>query len=66
MQFTEAGALRVLTDVMSSKSTDQAGLKQLLDDARSGDTLAVVRPNRPGRSLAELLSTSICRRSMRL
>ena len=57
MRLTEAGAIRVFTDVMSGKSMDRPGLKELLDFARSGDTLAVVRLDRLGRSLAELLST---------
>jgi len=57
MRLTEAGASRVFTDVMSGKSMDRPGLKELLDYARSGDTLAVVRLDRLGRSLAELLST---------
>jgi DNA invertase Pin-like site-specific DNA recombinase len=57
MRLTEAGALRVFTDVMSGKRMDRPGLKELLDYARAGDTLAVVRLDRLGRSLAELLST---------
>jgi DNA invertase Pin-like site-specific DNA recombinase len=57
MRLTEAGASRVFTDVMSGKSMDRPGLKELLDYAQSGDTLAVVRLDRLGRSLAELLST---------
>jgi DNA invertase Pin-like site-specific DNA recombinase len=57
MRLTEAGAIRVFTDVMSGKSMDRPGLKELLAYARAGDTLAVVRLDRLGRSLAELLST---------
>ena len=57
LRLTEAGAIRVFTDVMSGKSMDRPGLSDLLAYARSGDTLAVVRLDRLGRSLAELLST---------
>lgn len=57
MRLTEAGAIKTFTDVMSGKSMDRPGLTVLLAYARSGDTLAVVRLDRLGRSLAELLST---------
>lgn len=49
--------MKVFTDVKSGKSMDRPGLAELLAYARSGDTLAVVRLDRLGRSLAELLST---------
>ena len=57
MRLTDAGAIRVFTDVMSGKSMDRPGLIELLAFARAGDTLAVVRLDRLGRSLAELLDT---------
>lgn len=57
MRLNEAGAIRVFTDVMSGKSMDRPGLTELLAYARTGDTLAVVRLDRLGRSLGELLST---------
>jgi DNA invertase Pin-like site-specific DNA recombinase len=57
MRLEQAGAIKVFTDVMSGKSMDRPGLVQLLAYARKGDTLAVVRLDRLGRSLAELLST---------
>jgi len=57
MRLTVAGAIKTFTDVMSGKSMDRPGLTALLAYARSGDTLAVVRLDRLGRSLAELLST---------
>src|SRR5215217_7773491 len=47
----------VFTDVRSGRSIDRPGLSALLDYARKGDTLAVVRLDRLGRSLAELLAT---------
>lgn len=57
LRLKEAGAIKVFTDVMSGKSMDRPGLVALLAYARDGDTLAVVRLDRLGRSLAELLST---------
>lgn len=57
MRLEQAGAIKVFTDVMSGKSMDRPGLLELLAYARKGDTLAVVRLDRLGRSLAELLST---------
>lgn len=57
MRLEEAGAIKVFTDVMSGKSMDRPGLVELLAYARDGDSLAVVRLDRLGRSLAELLST---------
>jgi DNA invertase Pin-like site-specific DNA recombinase len=59
MRLKQAGAMKVFTDVKSGKSMDRPGLAELLAYARSGDTLAVVRLDRLGRSLAELLSTVI-------
>jgi hypothetical protein len=57
MRLTEAGAIKVFTDVRSGRTMDRPGLVELLAYARNGDTLAVVRLDRLGRSLAELLST---------
>jgi DNA invertase Pin-like site-specific DNA recombinase len=57
LRLQQAGAIKVFTDVMSGKSMDRPGLAELLAYARDGDTLAVVRLDRLGRSLAELLST---------
>ena len=57
MRLEEAGASKVFTDVMSGKTMDRPGLTDLLAYARAGDTLAVVRLDRLGRSLAELLTT---------
>jgi DNA invertase Pin-like site-specific DNA recombinase len=50
-----AGAFRVFADVISGKTFDRPGLTALLDHLRPGDTLAVVRLDRLGRSLRELL-----------
>jgi DNA invertase Pin-like site-specific DNA recombinase len=57
MRLEQAGAIKVFTDIKSGKSMDRPGLADLLAYARSGDTLAVVRLDRLGRSLAELLTT---------
>ncbi len=53
----EAGAIRVFEDVASGKSFDRPGLAALLDYARPGDLACVVRLDRLGRSLRELLVT---------
>jgi DNA invertase Pin-like site-specific DNA recombinase len=57
LRLTQAGAIKVFTDVRSGRSMDRPGLAALLDYARKGDSLAVVRLDRLGRSLAELLAT---------
>jgi predicted Zn-dependent protease len=57
LRLTQAGALKVFTDVRSGRSMDRPGLDALLAFAREGDTLAVVRLDRLGRSLGELLAT---------
>ena len=41
MRLTQAGALKVFTDVRSGRSIDRPGLQELLAYARIGDTLAV-------------------------
>lgn len=57
MRLKEAGAIKVFTDIKSGKTTDRSGLAELPAYARAGDTLAIVRLDRLGRSLAELLET---------
>lgn len=52
-----AGAIRVFEDVISGRKFDRPGLTALLDHARPGDSLCVVRLDRLGRSLKELLET---------
>jgi DNA invertase Pin-like site-specific DNA recombinase len=56
-RLTQAGAIKVFTDVRSGRSMERPGLDSLLAYAREGDTLAVVRLDRLGRSLGELLAT---------
>ena len=55
MRLKSAGAARTFEDVISGKTIDRPGLKALLDYARAGDALMVVRLDRLGRSLRELL-----------
>jgi DNA invertase Pin-like site-specific DNA recombinase len=57
LRLEQAGAIRVFIDIKSGKSMDRPGLADLLAYARPGDTLAIVRLDRLGRSLAELLAT---------
>ena len=57
MRLTQAGAIKVFTDVRSGRSMDRPGLQDLLAYARHGNTLAVVRLDRLGRWLGELLTT---------
>ena len=54
---TQAGAIKVFTDVRSGRAMIRPGLDALLAYARAGDMLAVVCLDRLGRSLSELLST---------
>lgn len=57
LRLRQAGAIKVFTDIKSGKSMDRPGLAELLAYARPSDTLAIVRLDRLGRSLAELLAT---------
>ncbi|WP_375429427.1 recombinase family protein [uncultured Sphingomonas sp.] len=53
----EACAIRVFDDVISGKQFERPGLTALLEFARPGDIVCVVRLDRLGRSLKELLET---------
>lgn len=53
----EGGAIKVFEDTISGKRFDRAGLTEMLDFSRAGDTICVVRLDRLGRSLKELLET---------
>jgi len=57
LRLTQAGALKVFSDTCSGRTMERPGLEALLAYARDGDTLAIVRLDRLGRSLGELLST---------
>ena len=56
-RLIDAGAIRVFTDVISGKRFERPGLTELIDHARPGDRLCVIRLDRLGRSLRELLET---------
>ncbi|HJU19276.1 MAG TPA: recombinase family protein [Stellaceae bacterium] len=57
LRLTQAGAIKVFSDIRSGKTMERPGLEALLAYSREGDTLAVVRLDRLGRSLGELLMT---------
>lgn len=56
-KLKEAGAIRIFKDVISGKIFKRPGLDELLAYARRNDLLCVVRLDRLGRSLRELLET---------
>lgn len=57
MRLTQAGAIKVFNDVRSGRNMDRPGGQELPAYAQKGDTLAVVRLDRLGRSLGEPLTT---------
>jgi len=57
IRLKEAGAIRVFEDTISGKQFDRPGLSALIDHARPGDSLTIIRLDRLGRSLKELLET---------
>ena len=57
VRLIEAGAIRVFTDIISGKRFERPGLTELIEHARPGDRLCVIRLDRLGRSLRELLET---------
>ena len=56
-RLLEAGAIRVFTDVASGKRSERPGLAELMDHARPGVRRCVIRLDRLGWSLRELLET---------
>jgi DNA invertase Pin-like site-specific DNA recombinase len=50
-----AGCIRIFSDEMSGARADRPGLRQALDYVREGDTLAVWRLDRVGRSVSHLI-----------
>jgi DNA invertase Pin-like site-specific DNA recombinase len=56
-RLKEAGAIKIFEDVISGKIFKRPGLDELIAYARTGDLLCVVRLDRLGRSLKELLET---------
>ncbi|HEY4313829.1 MAG TPA: recombinase family protein [Pirellulales bacterium] len=55
-RLSAAGAIRVFEDVTSGRNFKRPGLSSLLEYARTGDVLCIVRLDRLGRSLRELLN----------
>ena len=55
--LTAAGAVRVFTDYASGATEDRPALKEALVYLNAGDTLAVWRIDRLGRSVANLIDT---------
>ncbi|MET3414885.1 recombinase family protein [Methylobacterium sp. 1030] len=53
----DAGAIRVFDDIGVDKRADRPGLSEMLGFCRTGDTICVVRLDRLGRSLREVLET---------
>src|SRR5581483_8396258 len=56
-RLNAAGAGRLFEDVISGRSFERPGLASLLEYARPDDVLCVVRLDRLGRSLRQLLDT---------
>ena len=56
-RLIEAGAIRVFTDIVPGKRFDRPALAELIDHARPGDRLCIIRLDRLGRSLRQLLET---------
>lgn len=56
-RLQEAGAIKIFEDVISGKIFKRPGLEDLIEYARPKDLLCVVRLDRLGRSLRELLQT---------
>jgi DNA invertase Pin-like site-specific DNA recombinase len=53
----KAGAIRIYDDAISGRKFERPGLAALMEYARPGDIVCVVRLDRLGRSLKELLET---------
>jgi DNA invertase Pin-like site-specific DNA recombinase len=56
-RLKEAGVIKIFEDVISGRTFERPGLSALLNYARPNDVLVVVRLDRLGRSLRELLET---------
>jgi DNA invertase Pin-like site-specific DNA recombinase len=56
-RLKESGAIKIFEDIISGKIFKRPGLDELISYARKGDILCVVRLDRLGRSLKELLET---------
>jgi DNA invertase Pin-like site-specific DNA recombinase len=58
-RLTRAGAVELFRDIGSDQPIGRTGLEGLLAAAGKGDTIAVVRLDRLGRTIAELLTTVV-------
>jgi DNA invertase Pin-like site-specific DNA recombinase len=56
-RLTKAGCTKIFTDTASGAKAERKGLEQALNYVRKGDTLAVWRLDRLGRSLPHLIAT---------
>ena len=61
-RLTEAGAIRIFTDVVSGKGFDRPGLAELIDHARPGDRLLRHEDGRAGCARSALSGTAAGRR----
>lgn len=57
LRLNKRGVIRTFEDVISGRKFERPGLAALIDYARPGDIVCVVRLDRLGRSLKELLDT---------
>ncbi len=57
IRLKEASSIKIFTDIISGKLFQRPGLEELINYARPNDTVCVVRLDRLGRSLKELLET---------
>jgi len=56
-RLKKAGSIKIFTDVISGRIFQRPGLDKLINYARPNDIVCVVRLDRLGRSLKELLET---------
>ncbi|WP_367364662.1 recombinase family protein [Candidatus Tisiphia endosymbiont of Nedyus quadrimaculatus] len=56
-RLKKAGAIKIFEDVISGRIFERPGLEELIAYARPNDLLCIVRLDRLGRSLKELLET---------
>lgn len=59
IRLKERGAIKIFEDIISGKIFKRPALDELMAYAREGDMLCVVRLDRLGRSLKELLETVV-------
>ncbi|KAB8333628.1 recombinase family protein [Scytonema tolypothrichoides VB-61278] len=57
LRLKQVGAIKIFEDVISGKSFQRSGLESMINYARKDDIICVVRLDRLGRSLKQLLET---------